>query len=215
MPMRTTPSSQPGSPDLPGPADALRWWSWWPVLLGPAAMGLTYLAYWLTHVRHWQDWGWYLNKTHHEVLSERLLELTVLVYLIRAWRGRNPAHIILTGLAVAFLWREYHWEWTEVGDQDWTKIILYGALVVLGIWAWHWRERLSAATRAGQLRPWLCAAGCTYVLAQLIARRAFGDHLPYDQDMHKFGWLEEAVETMAHILLLVTAFADRFGRRRA
>ena len=206
MPSQTT-SSQPVQADLPGPTGTLRWWSWWPVLLRPAAMGLTYLAYWLTHVAEWQDWGWYLYKKNHEVLAVCLLAVAALVYLVRAWRGRTPVHIILTVLAVAFLCREIHFTGTDLG--------VYVTLVILAVWAWHWRDRLSTASRVGQFRPWLFAAGCTYVLAQLIARRAFGDHLPYDQVMHKYGWLEEAVETMAHILLLVTAFADRFGRRRA
>ena len=182
-----------------GAVAPLRWWAWWPVLLGPAAIGLTYLAY-------WRDWTWFLNKWHHEVLAVCLLAVTALAFLTRAWRGRNPAHIILTGLAVAFLCREIHFAGTNLG--------VYIALVLLGAWAWHWRVRLLAASKVGHFRPWLCAAGCTYVLAQLVARRVFRG-LPLEEVLQYPGWLEEVVETMAHILLLITAFADLFGRQRA
>ena len=176
----------------------LHWWAWWPVLLGPATIGLTYLAY-------WRNWRWFLSKSHHEVLAVWLLAVVALIYLVRAWRGRNPMHVILTPLTVAFLCREIHFVGTNVG--------VYTVLVVLGIWTWHWRTRLLAATNVGQFRPWLCATGCTYVLGQLVARRVFRG-LPLEEVLQYPGWLEEAVESMAHLLLLTTAFADLFPRRR-
>jgi len=141
----------------------------------------------------------------HETVALALLAAATAAYLAAAWRGRSPLHVILTVLAAAFLCREIHFVGTSNG--------LYVALVVLVVWAWHWREHLIPATAAGQLRPWLCASACTYLLAQLVARRVFRG-MPLEETLQDPGWLEEAVETMAHVVLLITAFADLFGRRR-
>ena len=177
----------------------LKWLHWWPVLLGPASMLLPYVAYWC-------DWGWFLSKRMHENMALVLLGAATAAYLAGALRGRNPAHAILTGLAIAFLCREIHFAGTNKG--------VYVAVAALGVWAWLWRERLVSATAVGRFRPWLCATACAYITAQLVARRVFrGMYL--EHELQNPGWLEETVESMAHILLLVTAFADMFGRRRS
>ena len=176
----------------------LRWWHWWPVLLGPAAVLLTYVAY-------WSDWDWFLSKQLHETMALALLAAATAAYLSAAWRGRSPVHVIMVVLAAAFLCREIHFVGTSNG--------VYVALVVLAIWSWHWRKRLIPATAVGRLRPWLFASACTYLLAQLVARRVFRG-MPLEETLQNPGWLEEAVETTAHVVLLITAFADRFGRRR-
>lgn len=177
---------------------ALRWWHWWPVLLGPATVLLTCVAY-------WGDWDWFLSKQLHETVALALLAAATAAYLSAAWRGRSPVHVILTVLAAAFLFREIHFVGTSNG--------VYVVLVVLIAWSWHWRGRLLPATAVGRLRPWLFASVCTYVLAQLVARRVFRG-MPLEETLQGPGWLEEAVETMAHAVLLITAFADLFGRRR-
>ena len=178
--------------------DAPCWWHWWPAVLGPAAMLFTYVAY-------WRDWDWFLSKQLHETVALALLTGATSAYLAAALRGRNPAHVILTVLAAVFLCREIHFVGTSPG--------VYVALVVLAVWTWQWRRRLIPATAVGRLRPWLFASACAYVLAQLVARRVFRG-MPLEEQLQNPGWLEEAVETMAHILLLITAFADLFGRRR-
>ncbi len=173
------------------------WWQWWPLLIGPAAMLLTYVAYWC-------NWTWFLSKESHEIAALALLTGATAAYLAAALRGRNPAHVILTVLAAVFLCRELHFVGTNNGT--------YIALVLLAVWSWRWRARLVTATAVGLFRPWLFASGWAYFLSQLVARRVFRG-MPLEEQLQNPGWLEETVETGAHLALLITAFADLFGRR--
>jgi hypothetical protein len=155
------------------------------------------------YVAHATGADWYLVKRPHEYAAVGLLAAAAAACTVRAHGGRSRAHLLLAFLAVAFLAREIHWEWTTKG--------VYVVLAALAVWAAIWRGHLTPAVRIGRFWPWLCATGFAYVLAQVIARRAFRGVLPYEQDLHAL--LEEVVENAAHAMLIVTAFADRFGRR--
>jgi len=172
------------------------WLAWWPVVIGP----LTVAGVWAASS---VGWDWCLAKGPHEVIAICLLSAAVLTYVARTRTGGNPVHLLLTVLAVVFLLREIHWDWTSPG--------VYVAVACLGVWTAVWRKRLWPAVHVGRLWQWLCATGATYVLAQLIARRVLRDMLPDEQHLHSA--YEELTENAAHLMLLVTAFADRFGRR--
>lgn len=175
-------------------ADRPGWLAWWPVAIGPLAVASVWAASLV-------GWDWYLAKGPHEAIALCLMPAAVLSYIARVRTSRNPAHLLLAGLAVAFLLREIHWGWTCKG--------VYAMLTALVVWAGAWRKRLRPAVHVGRFWQWLCATGATYVLAQLIARRVFRGVLPDEAELHIV--YEEAVENAAHLMLIVTAFADRFG----
>ncbi len=163
--------------------------------MGPAIMGFNYFA-------KAQGLDWYLNKPPHEVAAVCLTSIALLCHAVRWRSGHNPVHQWLTFLALAFLCREIHFAGTGKG--------VYIALVVLLIWGWRSRKQLIEGAAQGRLGQWVLATGWTYFLSQFIARRVFRHlYLPNEDGMHIM--LEEAVENMAHIVLITTAFADRFG----
>jgi hypothetical protein len=171
---------------------------WWPFLLGPAIMGFNYFA-------EAQGLSWYLSKPTHEVAAVCLTSIALLCHAVRWRTGHNPVHQWLTFLALAFLCREIHFAGTGKG--------VYIALIVLLIWGWRSRKQLLEGAAVGRLGQWVLATGWTYFLSQFIARRIFRYlYLPNEDGMHIM--LEEAVENMAHIMLIITAFADRFGKER-
>jgi hypothetical protein len=172
------------------------WLAWWPVVIGPLALASVWTA-------SSAGWDGYLAKRPQEVLAICLMSVAVLACVGRAWTGRNPAHLLLAGLSVAFLLREIHWDWTTKG--------VYVGVAGLMVWAGVWRKRLRPAMHVGRFWQWLCATGATYVLAQLIARRAFRGVLPNEAELHVA--YEEVIENAAHLMLIVTAFAGRFGKR--
>ncbi|MEW6354842.1 MAG: hypothetical protein AB1696_00835 [Planctomycetota bacterium] len=177
-------------------ADRLRWWNWWPMLLGPADMLFVCLARRL-------GWTWFLSKGLHEALGTHLTAAAAGCYLLLAWRSGNPVHKLLAALSIAFLCREIHFAGTTHG--------VYAALALLVLWAWLWRGRLKTGAAEGRLLVWLCATAFTYILSELVARnilRVVGIH--YGLEMRC--WTEESLESMAHVMLIITAFSDRFRR---
>jgi hypothetical protein len=170
------------------------WWRWWPVTIGALAIGLVYLA-------HAAGCGWCIAKRPHEALAIVLVCAAILAHGARAFRDRSPAHLLLALLAVAFLCREIHWRWTHKG--------VYVMAGLIFLWGIIWHRRVWQRLRVGSFWPWLCATGWTYVLANLVARRVFRGILPREQALHVA--LEEVLENTAHLMLFVTAFADRFG----
>lgn len=69
-------------------------------------------------------------------------------------------------------------------------------------WTWLWRKRLRPFADAGNFLPWFKATMAIYVLAVLLARRAFRDVLPYEDAVNT--QLEETMENVAHSMLLIT-----------
>jgi hypothetical protein len=160
----------------------------------------------MNYVADAQGWDFYLQKSPHEIAAVVLTGVALLCQSARWYTGRNPVHKWLAFLALAFLCREIHFEGTGEG--------VYVALGILLVWGWLSRERLLEGAAVGRLGQWVLATGWTYLLSQLIARRVFRYiHLPDEQGMHVM--LEEVVENVAHILLIITAFADRFGADKA
>ncbi len=167
------------------------WGHWWPLLIGPVAMVLVYVA-------HVLQWSRLLDKSLQETLALVITVLAFVGFAIRYYRGRSPVHLILVVLAVVFFCREVHFAGTSSG--------VYVALVVIGAWAIHWRRRLKPLMDGGQLRFWLVSTFATYLLSQLIARRVFR-FLPHESELHIP--LEEIVENVAHLMFFVTSFVGR------
>ena len=168
------------------------WWHWWPSLVGPAAMGIIYLA----HSLQWQALLDGRGKILQEQLALILLALSAGANAGRYCAQRQAWHLLLLVVTLVFFCRELHFNGTGVG--------IYVGLAVIGAWALRRRQRLLATLFRGQFRFWLISTAGTYVLALLIAQRAFKRiYLPYEAELHIE--LEEIVENAAHLLLFITA----------
>jgi hypothetical protein len=171
------------------------WWSYWPVLLGPATVVAVYVA-WSAGVET------ELQKGPLELAAIVLTGVALLCWGVQALQSRDPVAILVTFLALAFFQREIHFE----GSDE----ILYVMALSLLVWAFAWRNRLPEALALGRRWPWLAATGLTYLLSQLVARRVFSG-FPLEYELHI--WVEEAIENTAHVMLVVSAFAHRWPRR--
>ena len=174
--------------------DARSYWKylgWWPVLIGPAVLvALVFLAELL-------DPG--ATKYYPELISPPLLGIAAALFALRAWRTGNPLCMILTGLAVAFTFREIHFEWTNIGIKV--------ALGVLVVWTVLWRKRLAGAVGNIAHIRWVAASALTYALSMVVAKRVFRAErlaiIPNEGVIHIT--LEEGLELAAHLLLLLSA----------
>ncbi len=187
--------------------DDQRWPHWWPLLLGPAAIGMTYVA-------HAAGWQWFLEKRHHEIPAYGLLIIAIAAFLVRYARQRRTWLLLLAALAVIFLLREWktYLRMPALGIEK-TSAWVFVLLAAWAIWGWLWSNRWNAAMHAGRLWLWLCCTGWTYLLSQLMSRRAM-KFLPLEGAPHRLHVpMEESIENVAHIMLIVCAFADRFVRR--
>jgi len=164
---------------------------WWPALIAPAALvALVFLAERL-------DPG--AMKYYPELISPPLLGIAAALFALRAWRTGNPLCMILTGLAVAFTFREIHFEWTNIGIKV--------ALGVLVVWTVLWRKRLAGAVGNIAHVRWVLASALTYALSMVVAKRVFKAGrlgiIPNEGVIHIT--LEEGLELTAHLLLLLSA----------
>jgi len=173
------------------------WGQWWPLLLAFAGIAMVYIA-------DAAGWHWILVKSTHELIAPPLLGFVVIVLIVRRVREKDPVFAVLAVLAFVFLIREIHFRHT-------TKPT-YVVLAMWVCWVWFRRRQLLPALDRGRLKPWLFATGAAYVLSQVIAQRFFKyvPILPREHELHIA--LEETSETFAHIMLLITAFSDRFSR---
>ncbi len=173
------------------------WGQWWPLLLAFGGIATVYIA-------DAAGWHWVLVKSTHEVIAPPLLALVVAVLIVRRLREKAPEFAVLAVLAFIFMMREIHFRHT-------TKPT-YVVLVLWICWVWLRRRELLPALDKGRLKPWLFATGLAYVLSQVIAQRFFKHVpiLPREHELHIA--FEETSETFAHIMLLITAFSDRFVR---
>ena len=185
----------------------LRWFHFWPLLLGPATVGLIALAsrYYggidpnnadLNHIR---------LDTHLDWVAPRLALVTAFLFWVRCMGTRNPLHMVLTVVAGTLLLRELHWS-----DDNWSPIIKNSAppiLIICGIWAWIWRDLLKRPLADRRHAVWVIAAAATFLLAQLIERRVFR-FVPGEGPIHSK--LEEAVEVAGHVSLLIAALIGKW-----
>ncbi len=146
-----------------------------------------------------------LAKPNLEWLAIPLTSFACGAFLNNAVTRWDPLQLMLACVSAAFLCREIHFAGTSIG--------VYVVLVFLGVWAILWRDRLVVPLERGQVKSWLAIAATMYLLSQLIARRVFAERhlglLPNEDSLHVE--LEEFCETVAHLCLIVTSFAGRFG----
>lgn len=159
---------------------------WWPVLLGPGAMGAVCAAYFAGYPSLYQ-------KGLHETLGLVLLPLAEIGFLSCVLVYRCRIGIWFSVLTAALFCREWHFWGTSTGIKV--------ALVVMGLWAYAWRDKLSVGK---QLKVWTIATFATYFLSQFVARRGFRSlGLPLEKEL-QVPW-EEVLETTAHLMLIVVS----------
>lgn len=174
------------------------WWSWWPVLLGPTVSVGFYLVVPEDYVRG-------SGRSIFEITAIILTGTAVMVGLFRLGVQRLEYHVILTLLACTVLLREIHWNWTD--------LFVYVAVFTLACWGWLRRRSLDIFLDVNpSARVWLIASGCTYVLSQAMARRAFRGFLP--EENRFYNDLEELLECMAHVMLIVTILVGSWQQAR-
>jgi hypothetical protein len=133
-------------------------------------------------------------KQPHEVVAIVLTGIASLIAVSRLWQRRDPLSMVLAALSLTILFRECHWDWTGGG--------IYYMLLAIGIWSWIWRDRLLPYLREQpRFKIWLIATFCTYVMSQVIARRAFRPFWPHEGELHVPA--EEVTENVAHLMLVI------------
>jgi hypothetical protein len=174
------------------------WWTWWPLLLGPIVMFCFYFGAGAAYV----SLSW---KPTLELVAIALTSTAVCIGLVRYGVQRLEYHLLLTLLSGAILLREIHWDWT-------TKFV-YVAIALLAVWGWIRRDRMNRFLDPNPWpRVWLIATGCTYVLSQAMARRAFRSILPEEDRFYDD--LEELLECTAHAMLIMTILVGSWARSR-
>jgi hypothetical protein len=176
--------------------------TWWPFLIPPAAVG----AFAVGHLAGVAEGA---IQVYLDERAPVLLVAAILVYAVRAIITRNPLYVILTCLCLAFFCRENQ----DVPPFDWHEWAHKGIFVMLGLlgaWAVVWRKRIAEPLRDYRHTSWLLATLWAYALAFLIYKRTFR-FVPGEADTHNF--LEEGVETAAHLMLVLTASLGSLARR--
>ena len=162
-------------------------YSWWPMLLGPLAVGIVAFS-------RWRGWDIDQLDVTLETLAPWLIAVATAIYWSRAIATRNPLAIVLTGLTASLLCREIHF--------DGMSRAIFVLLGFVGVWFVAWRDILAGPLRDRRQTSWLIATLATYFLSQLIAKRVF-KFVPGEIPIHSK--LEEAVETVAHLMMIITS----------
>lgn len=156
-------------------------------------------------------WGWAAIsapgcKATYELIAVPLTAAAAAAWLSRACALGSRLALIVAAQAAVFCCREIHFTGTHRGVYVATAVVVVWALT----WAWRRRDLLKPENVDWRQVSFLVAAVGTYVLAIVIQKRVF-KVIPGERDLHIA--LEEATETMAHILLVLAALVGR--RRRA
>ena len=186
--------------DAPAPVSMTAWIkkiNWLPCLLAPAAL-VAFALFIKPEFNQGQI------QTHLENAGPILLGIAACVFAVRAAITRNPWHLIFTCLVITLFCRELHFAGTSDG--------VYVALGLIGVWIIAWNKKLRAIPVDWRLTSWLIATVWAYVLAQLVDRRMFSPKylnlIPDEKIIHST--VEEAMETLAHILMICTAIIEAF-----
>jgi len=191
---------------------------WWPLLLGPAAIGIAVLLgtfgwefsfYTLGAMGDEQDeygfipvlWNYDKLVAALESIAHWLLVIPTIVYWVRAIHTRNPLYVILTVLAASLLCREIHFTGMDKA--------IYPLGVIILIWVVAWRDIIAKPLKDRRHTVWLVATVVAYFFALLADRRAL-KFIPDEAQIHS--QIEECAETMSHLVMIVTSLVGNWRR---
>jgi hypothetical protein len=180
------------------------WWQrgWlWPCLLSLVPVALVIAGYNMG----WEWIGGGSSKYTYEVVAVPLTALAAALFAVRAVVTRHRLFVLLAVQAAVFCCREIHFTGTHKGVYVATAVVAAWAL----IWAMKYREGLRPENVDWRQASFLVAAVVTYALAIVIQKRVF-KFVPGEPGVHVP--LEEATESMAHLLLVLSAVIGRWRR---
>jgi hypothetical protein len=170
----------------------------WVLLPGLTAVAAVY------GVHYFKLYPWLTSRNFNESFAPWLVLLVFFVFLAKTLKTRDPLMLFLTVLALVFLVRELNSTVFSIFGAEYlfkSKKLVDCLLVLMGLWAFGWHEKIFASlNRSKMLKVLLAGMAWTYLFSQLIARRAFRDVLPDERLLHIP--LEETVETAAHMFFL-------------
>jgi hypothetical protein len=134
-----------------------------------------------------------VSRTPNENIALFLVGISLVGFIVQTILFRSEFHLFMAFLCGAFFCREWHFPGTGKG--------IYIALGVLVFWAVIRRKELEKIIKNSLVKIWIPCTFATYFLSQLIARRAFRNILPIEDEVNVA--LEESVETVAHIMMIV------------
>ncbi|NBB96011.1 MAG: hypothetical protein GVY16_09780 [Planctomycetes bacterium] len=147
-------------------------------------------------------WGHFAHVL--EQIGPWLLVAASAIYVAKAALRRNPTYLVIGTMAVCLMLREFHW-------HPFIKDIIYPLLGGCLVWALVWWKKLDRPARNPWLALLLLTALATYGLAQFTEKRLF-EFLPNEDALHT--QFEELTEVTAHSLLLLSALASSWRRRK-
>jgi hypothetical protein len=156
-------------------------------------------------VHHFNIYPWLITKDFNENIALWLVLMIFVLLFTNSLISRDSLIIYLTVLALVFFIRELDDMVLTFFGSSYifkSKKLVDCFLVVMGIWAFGWHEKLFAClNRSIMLKVSLFGVLWTYLFSQLIARRVFRDILPNESLLHIP--LEETAETFAHLFFLI------------
>jgi hypothetical protein len=160
--------------------------------MGPVAMVLVYIVQ--AFSKEQVPW-----RGANESMALILVGVSVVGFGIQAIKYRQEFQFFMLALCAAFFCREWHFAGTSNG--------IYIALGCLAIWFFKRQRQIDGFFKGNAVETWFWATFSCYVLSQIIARRVFRYvGLPGEEEMHIY--LEESVETMAHVVMIITCFVS-------
>jgi hypothetical protein len=175
---------------------------WWPLLMGPLAMAGVYIAQAVSK----EQIAW---RGANESMALVIVGISVIGFGLQAIKYKQEFQFFMLALCAAFFCREWHFAGTSNG--------IYVVLAILAVWFFKRQRQIDGFFKGNAVEVWFWATFSCYALSQIIARRVFRYvGLPGEEEMHIY--LEESVETMAHLVMIVTCVvswfvAARMGRR--
>lgn len=160
--------------------------------MGPAAMAMVYIAQAVSP----EQIAW---RGANESMALILVGISIVGFGAQAIRYKQEFQFFMLTLCIAFFCREWHFAGTSNG--------IYVALACLAAWFFKRQRQIDGFFKGNAVEPWFWATFSCYVLSQIIARRVFRYvGLPGEEEMHIY--LEETVETMAHVVMIVTCLVS-------
>ncbi len=173
----------------------------WMLLPGLVPILLVYTLH------HANVYTWIMQERFLDSLALWLVSTLLLILTIKAFVSKNPLMIYLAVLALIFCVRELDdtvYTFMEIPHEIKTKRTVRFVLFGMVLWGIGWHGKLFATlNRFITLKITLFGVLWSYVLSQLISRRAFRGVLPYESLLN--GSLEEMTETFAHLFFIIFA----------
>ncbi len=168
------------------------------------------LAFAGSHMIFFPELDWILDKGLQEKLALILVGAVALVLLISCILSGNFISIYLFILAVNFLIRELDDSVLNIpyygAIEVHSKKYIYMALAVIALWGFFKAKNIISFFKEHVLvRTMMVGTVFSYVLSQVVARRALRHILPYEKQIHI--QMEELTENFAHLFFLAVAIA--------